>query len=824
MNKIAKTKIRSAITLALAAYLVPHVAFAQQLEEILVTAQKRSESVQDVPIAIQTLTGTQLEKMGVDTADDILSLFSNVSTNAANEVNSGFTIRGVGTNNFHGNANRSVGVYQDEVSQNTPFSGVLGIYDIERVELLRGPQNSLFGRNTTGGAVNYVSKLPTPGEGTTGYLRINAGSYNQLDVEGALGFDVSEDLAVRISGQNVTRDGLFENQSPGRVGEELGIRDRFSGRIQATWDIGDSTRVTGNYHSADNSGTNIGNRASGLLAAGSTFSATTSTFTLCDPAQIASGVSHDGTTNNCFGPVRGFFPPPVGAQPVSFNPSLNAAGGPLEWDQVYNSTGARQDVSIDGGFIKVEHTFNNGITMDWITSQESTEVQQEDDNSGTASVYFVPTQDAEYDQFSQEIRFASSDDNDFRWIAGFYYFKEDMLLGTNVINAGGAGGNGLIASNILDQEDVDVSFYAHTEYDLSDALTLTFGLRRTQNDKEADSTFRISSIGLGSVSNPQTFASNELVIANTPAGAGVGVNRPCSPPQGIFTCSFPNLTQDLKQTGGKIGLDWRYNDNSMLYASFSRGFKSGGFDTRALVATNPNATPRIAVEPETLDAYEFGYKATLADGAVQLNAAAFYYIWEDLQSFVVVNGVPGFANVPESELSGLDLEMKWQASENLYLSGSIGLLDTEITDVGNLSASLDKGHSLPNTPELSWNLQGIYDIPLASGSYISLQADMRWLDEQTDSFLFNVDPKTGTARNALNPIDSVTLKDSQYYLNFRGTYFTADERYEISVWGENLTEERVCNDIGTLGTINYVTNCSPSEGQRLYGVTAQYHF
>ncbi|NLG74927.1 MAG: TonB-dependent receptor plug domain-containing protein, partial [Xanthomonadaceae bacterium] len=152
------------------------------LEEIIVTAQKRTESAQDVPITMQALSAEELRDRGVASAAAVIAALPNLTSNATSDINVGFTIRGVGTNNYHGNVSRAVGIYQDEVSMSTPFSGVLGVYDVERVEVLRGPQNTLFGRNTTGGAINYISRQPRPGEGFDGYLEATYGRYAQRDM------------------------------------------------------------------------------------------------------------------------------------------------------------------------------------------------------------------------------------------------------------------------------------------------------------------------------------------------------------------------------------------------------------------------------------------------------------------------------------------------------------------------------------------------------------------------------------------------------------------------------------------------------------------
>ncbi|MCZ6503446.1 MAG: TonB-dependent receptor [Gammaproteobacteria bacterium] len=753
------------------------------LEEVIVTAQKRVESIQDVPIAIQAISGEDLEALGVSDAQDILKIFSNVSTNASNAINTGFTIRGVGTNNFHGNVNRAVGIYQDEVSMSTPYSGVLGVYDMERVEVLRGPQNTLFGRNTTGGAVNYVSNTPAVGDGLNGFLRGTYGRFEQFDVDGALGFDMGNTAAARFSFQTVSRDGVFENLAPGHEGEELGERDRQSARFQVSWNPSDLTDVLFNVHWAENGGKGVGNKVYGNRDP-------SDPTQLCDLAEMARGADYE-TRINC-------------VDSNGFNPSND------DWEDIYDVSSKTQDVEIMGGFVKISHDFGS-LTLTSITAYEETEVQFSEDIGGSGVVRFMPHQDSTFDQFTQEFRIASPVDNDLRWIVGLYYFNEDMVQSTNVRRVRIANGAPVTAYNILDQEDEDMSIYGQMEYDLSDEFTLTLGLRYTDNTKEADSLFGVVLTPVP-VFPGDTFISEALVTELTGSSPGQ-----CPPPVGGVPCtlSLPGLDAPLEEPGGKIGLDWKFSDAAMLYASYSRGFKAGGFDTRALAAFA--GTADSPVDPEFLDAYEIGIKSELADNTVQLNAAFFYYEWEDLQTFAVIDSIPGFFNVPESELMGLEVELKWSPIDSLYVQTSLGWLDTEIIDNGGL-AGIDEGHELTNSPEWTFNALIVKDFIFDLGT-LSLQSDFRWVDEQNNGLSFADDP--------------FQRKDTQFYINARAAFlFGGEEQYEVALWGDNLTEEKFCTQIEPLDSffeigpdpLTSTASCNPSTGQRTYGITAKIIF
>ena len=182
-----------------------------QLDEIVVTAQKREESLQDVPISISAMTGDQFEQFNVQRADDLEFVFTNVGTNRNAPGNTGISIRGVGTDNVHLSGQQSVGTYVDDVSMVSPYVSAISIFDMERVELLRGPQNTLYGRNTTGGAVLWHTRKATPGQGFNSYAQVKAGSGGLQRIEAAIGFDLGETVAARLALLTDDFDGVWKN-------------------------------------------------------------------------------------------------------------------------------------------------------------------------------------------------------------------------------------------------------------------------------------------------------------------------------------------------------------------------------------------------------------------------------------------------------------------------------------------------------------------------------------------------------------------------------------------------------------------------------------
>ena len=222
---------------------------AAQLEEIVVTAQKREESLQDVPISISAMTSEQFDIFGVTRADDLEFVFANVGTNRNAPGNTGISIRGVGTDNVHLSGQQSVGTYLDDVSMVSPYVSALAIYDTARVEVLRGPQNTLYGRNTTGGAVVWHTNKANPGDGTNGYGRLRAGEGGLMRFEGAIGFDLGDQFAGRVALLSDEFDGVWKNVVDGQ--NTGGAYDRTGARLNLTWDNGDAARVEFTYHTGE---------------------------------------------------------------------------------------------------------------------------------------------------------------------------------------------------------------------------------------------------------------------------------------------------------------------------------------------------------------------------------------------------------------------------------------------------------------------------------------------------------------------------------------------------------------------------------------------
>jgi iron complex outermembrane receptor protein len=785
------------------------------LEEVIVTAQKRAENVQDVPISMQAFTAEQLQDARVSELTDIARMAPNLNVVVQNAMSQHIVIRGVGTNEFFGNAPSSVGLYMDEVTMNSSYMSTLGLFDMERIEVLRGPQNSLFGRNTTGGAVNYITRQPKVGGETEGYALLTYGRHNLAEVEGGVSLPMGNQVAARLAGIYHSRDGIWNNLDSGD--RHYGDQERYSLRATVAWEPSENTRVSfSGHHARDNSD------AQPQKVAGA--------MTNTPPLRIndlAPATSNIDWTNGA-----------GAANLVNIEGFDHHTNG---WNAVYTGGSQRADLWVDGGYVKIQHDFG-AVSLTSITAYDRTHAWYEEDNTangnrigGVNHDVLIIDMDQEYKQFTQELRLASDDDKArFRWIAGLYYLQEDALLAQNVR----FGSNGFpgahpsavgitppslfdvipnpyantLSFSISDLEDQSMSAYGHTDYEITDKLTLTVGLRYTRDDKANPSYYAGAFDKTGQ--DPATYYDRALVEQ---LAAGLPSCIPKSNPAYIpfvrcanTNTSRPNLETD--QVGGKIGLQYHVTDDFMVYGGYSRGFKSGKFDMEFL-HTDDTPFPQRPLDPEILDTFEIGFKSTTGD-ALLFNAAVFYNIWKDQQVFNVgVNG-PEFFNLPESKIYGAEAELEWAPARDWLITGSLGYLHTEITDVTGIDFDLrqgdfQKGHELPLAPEMTGNA-GVERTFEFSASSLVLRADYRY---------------QSSAKVKYSPQVPIDEYDSRAEVNARASFiYGQDDQYEVSVFGNNLTDEKYCVEIQDLRGVSGSFYCVPNDGIAQYGLQARFRF
>src|SRR5690349_1624806 len=511
---------------------------ATSLEEVLVTAQKREQNIQDVPIALDAVSRDTILAQRIAGPDDLIKMLPNLSLKTASAVNSGFAIRGVGTQNFHRTAQQAVGLYFDEVSQVTPFTSQLGLFDMERIEVLRGPQNTLFGRNTTGGAVNFITRHPDPEDGNNGYINLNLGNFGKLDGEGAVGFALGDHFALRLAAQSQNRDGVFRDVESG---EKIGSTDKQSARLGLAWVPSESTSAWLSLHYGKSDPERVPRKATGRFLADNA--------TTC-PNNDDGAAQFDGSSS-CFARNK---------TGVPYNPSLDG------WRNAHDAANNTALVELDGALLKVEHDFG-AVTLASLTGYDNVEQHLADESGGLPYIQFQALQQGDYQTVSQELRLTSNGEGRVKWIGGLYYSHEnDHFATTARNNAVGPPTRSVVPTSIMNQRGDVYSAYGQVDVAFTEKFNMNVGLRYTDDSNTGDTTVVAlfdTDTGLATGTRlPMDFLyGRDFVLAHEDSFPTL-----CAP--GVVPCSGPwkQVKQDYSKTGGKLGFDFHFSDEVMGYA------------------------------------------------------------------------------------------------------------------------------------------------------------------------------------------------------------------------------------------------------------------
>jgi iron complex outermembrane receptor protein len=770
-----------------------------QLDEIVVTAQKREESLQEVPISISALTGDQFEIYNVTRADDLEFVFANVGTNRNAGGNTGISIRGVGTDNVHLSGQQSVGTYIDDVSMVSPYVSAIAVYDMNRVEVLRGPQNTLYGRNTTGGAIVWHTNRANPGDGTNGYARLRSGNGGLMRLEGAIGFDMGDAFAARIAVLSDEFDGVWTNVVDGK--DTGGAYDRDGARINLVWDNGGNSTLGFTYSTGDMEGEDLPVKMSGNRLADGTIdpefenrradslTGPDDNWVLATPADIAATPWLQDQYDQ-------------GTGMVIDNPDLNAGAysrlinysTPLGF--TYQDPEDGYTAEWEGLRLNYDHSFEN-MNLSFIAAYDETYVLEK---NGQELTGFAPSREGDWEVQQYELRLTSDTDSAVQWLVGAYLTSSESTEDTWVSNTAGAGGMGVRPGIDIDSEYDAWSAYGQVDWAITEAFTLTAGLRYTDDKLSADNGNWIRTVcgfhptSVGSIDQDRDYRA---------AGC------PDSAPGQLGPNTIDSPVQELSETGFKLSANYKFGEASMVFLSIADGFKGGSYDNRALaIGDDP-------VDPEFLTAYEIGYKSTLADGKVQFNAAYYFYDWEDLQLFESYGGVPALVNLPGIEISGIEAELKWAPNERWYIQAGLGTADSKVVDISGLNplSAAEIGQEVTNTPELTYNLLASYDIPIGNNA-LTLSANYRYQSSMYYTFVQD---------------DAVRDESSNYsFLNARVAFaFGSSKQYNLAAWGNNLTEEFACSSViwgpGAPPSSNFSCEVS-AYGEALYGLTFEASF
>lgn len=722
---------------------------ASVLEEVVVTAQKRQQSLQDVGIAVTAFNGNQLEQLGYDNAQQITAMTPGVTTIQPNGPSSFFTsIRGVGQNDFSGDHQESpVAVYIDEAYVSAASGAGFQLFDMERVEILRGPQGTLFGRNATGGLVHYITRKPS--QETDGYIDVTYGDNNQIKFEGAVGGGLTDTVSGRLSFLRNKHDPYIKN----RIGKDLNNGDDWAVRGQLLFEF---------------------EKAEWVLSA------------KAGEQDIDSGFfKHSSARTN---PVTGLGEAFAGADLQNLGDSQVPAFTENNNDVhsgAYNVIGHNK-VETKGFTSNFKYEFEN-FDLVSITDYQSLEKDYLEDSDASPNDFFSFFLQSDMSQWSQEIRISGETDS-LRWVGGAYY-----------LNIEGDFANGGIAANFfraafagagLDDASLDTlglyspfktetkstAFFGQVEFDLSEEFTFHAGMRWSNEDKNTDykqyaslfaatDSSRVSTIdGLG-LGGP-LFTFNTTQVTNDPGGTGFG--------EALVTGDPNDASIDKDLITAKLQLDWKPNEDTLIYASYNRGIKAGGFNApldATLFYNGARPTNQMKFDEEVLNAYELGFKWSSEDGTVRVNSAAYYYDYQDYQAFALESLTTYVFNT-DAKVKGAEIEVFATPLEGLDIMLGAGFIDNNVED----AYTLPNGEAIDRTAVLTpdWNLNGLirYEWPAFDGS-VAAQIDATYMGEH----FFQLK-------------NSPVAKEDAYILsNARISYTSPDQSWRVDAFVNNLTDE-----------------------------------
>jgi iron complex outermembrane receptor protein len=642
------------------------VTASQPGELILVTAQRRAENVQDVPIAITTIGGAQLDGNAILTANDVSRLTPNLTgaNGGGRTARPRYFLRGVGVNDPSGNVVSPVGIYVDDVYLGDTAYHAFPLFDLERVEVLRGPQGTLWGKNTIGGAINYISRKAD--FNFDGYARLEAGSYGSWALQGAAGGEVLPDLiAARVAFNYEDRGGYYTNLY---TGEEEGATRDAAFRGQLLFAPTNELEILLGVHARD----------------------------LKDGGAPGYKLGTGPNGEDAYGYIQTYGTTPSLRDPVS----LDGYSPP----QTLQSKGAN---------LKIENQFANGPTITSITSYDEIERENIADGDGTPLPAQLSRSAVASDQFTQEMRLSSDSGDRLNWTIGGHYFRENFSAdnGTatlqNVPRPSFTNISSAYQNTIIDQETESFAIFGESTYRFTDGFSLALGGRWTREEKSILINGVQGGRGTTVFNNPGQWWLRSSVSSPLAVNAVQDEDRTWE----RFTWS---ITPQLEIT-----------DNVRAYARYATGFRSGGFNgnVTSQVAVN-------VVDPEKLTDYELGVKSEWFDNRLILNASAFIYDYKNIQVNVQgsLNGQSAttLRNAANGKISGIELEAVATPIDGLTIRANGGwLLEAEYTDflttvlVNNVTTTVDaSGNQIARAPRKTATLDLQYAIPIGGDEFV----------------------------------------------------------------------------------------------------------
>jgi iron complex outermembrane receptor protein len=753
------SRICAGLALAgLSATLTPAALAANEsavLEEVIVTARKVQESMQDVPIAVSAFTGQQIDNLVMRDIREMEGFVPNLVIDPVSVAPAGASlyIRGVGTQEVERTFDPAVGVTIDGIPLSFVNGSMANTFDFAAMEVLRGPQGTLFGRNTTGGVINISRTRPT-GEMGLKY-EVTAGDDDLLDFKGVANFPIIKDkLAGKLAYAQQKDGGQRKN---GLTGDDIGNADNKEYNVTLLWTPAETFEALVTYVRYEDNNDGV-------------------------PLQNIASFNFDN--------------------PVNPEPDLPCLLGFCGSDVTDISTMHQDFYSRD-----IDFTWDSiGLVMNWdigigtitsLTGYQETDEDVPTDFDATPLNFFHTMRAQESDQTSTELRFASSDEfsEDWDFVIGAFYLEDHYNLEQETSIAAFGGPDGALFQNPFASQDRDSwAVFGEAHFNFGEAWTLTLGGRYTEEKKEYSGEIFF---GGGPIAGYLPGGVDDFYVFGTPIWVPI---------------SAAEADKDWNEFTPKAGIDYRVNDDVLVYFSYAEGFRSGGFNGRNQKPENIGP-----YDPEYVDNYEIGLKGDFLDNTLRLNLAAFYVDYQDKQEETIQpDGFGGSNTVVQNastvESSGVEAELTWVLNEYLTFNGNFGYLDASydsyVADLNGDGVATDNSDlELRRVPEWTGGANLVFTMPMGPGN-LSAFAGVRYTDEYW----------VEAANDPRGLLDDRTVVDAS--VSYEWDY-SSSRSVKVTAYGRDLTDEEAFSSAVTIPATIAFAGVS---GGRQYGVRISGNF
>ncbi|PHR92803.1 MAG: TonB-dependent receptor [Robiginitomaculum sp.] len=791
-------------TTAVSIMMMPMLANAAEgIDEIIVTAQKRDQNVQDVPISLQVITADFIDDLAADNIADISQFIPGLDVSAGSPTQPRYKIRGVSTSDFGVGTDSAVGVYVDGVYSARSGSAVLAFGDIERIEVLKGPQGTLFGRNSAAGAVSIITNKPVDGFEAMAKLRI--GNYGKKRVEGMVNFALSDTVAVRINALFNQRDGLYTDAV---TGQDLNRQKNWAARGALRWSPTDRSNMTITW-------------------------------------------THDDLNQDAR-PAIGIVPIPAAPGlpgiPVDTSTYLNPLTAPIRNDVIDN----HETRSLDEATLIINHELGD-ISFTSTTAWRHFETENREDEDGTNRIdlYFDTNNVEDNDSWYQELKFAG-ENGSVNWLVGASYFSEKAIqrsethaftdgVNTTLGNLGFGTPFADIENFLLIPFGIPATLFGHewTEtmanegnfsayaiyadaiWAVNDRLNISIGGRYTHDKKDfewlngprvapsLDATLAsLDAMGLLALAGTSPAAFQFDLVFDISGVTGVPCDNGVTVAEGV-ACVLEDSWDNFSP---RIVADYQINDNIMAYASFAKGYKAGGFNSVEVASRFDN---------EDVSNFELGFKSSYPEANLTFNVSGFYYVYKDKQSIRLVqatgSSIPQYlVQTSDDQALGADVQIQWAPSTPLSFFGNLQIIDA--TFKNNVTRSgIDLSGEPTGEPTLSAAFGGKYTHDLNMGGSLSFQAAQSFRSKTRLN-------KTSVAQGTAAASSVFETGTAQGRTDVRLSWTSPSGQFEWGMYANNLFDNQYVNSINNLTAGSYGTPHTTLSNPRFWGSDIKFKF